>query len=169
MAEKKNDLETKHYVALAVILLIIVLLIVYWQKVKAWFAGNQKPPSQTAQNTPPAGLDMHKVLKKGVTGEEVKQLQQWLGVTTDGIFGPITEGALLQKKGVAEITLSAYGQLPDMYADAAPGQEEDDYPVWTNPFSWFGMAVMPNGLASATGAEPGIFQNGINTTIRWVP
>lgn len=44
------------------------------------------------------------LLKRGLSGEPVKRLQQVLGVTADGIFGPGTEKALKeyqQKNGLA--------------------------------------------------------------------
>lgn len=43
--------------------------------------------------TDPTG---HRVLKDGMTGDDVKELQKKLGVKADGIFGPKTEDALIK-------------------------------------------------------------------------
>lgn len=56
-------------------------------------------------------LDGTKLLKKGSTGFEVKELQKRLGVSQDGSFGAITETALFNKKGVKQITLNNYDNL----------------------------------------------------------
>lgn len=119
MAEKNND--TRNYVIIAVIILIIILLILFWDKVKGVFSKKtaEIPPSQqngsgSDGGSAPSGLNPDKVLKRGVNGNEVKLLQQWLGVDQDGIFGPITEAALLQLKGVNQITLREFPDTPDM-------------------------------------------------------
>ena len=70
-------------------------------------------------------INMDRLLKKGVKGAEVTELQkrlkkdggaQLLGLTgpgadgVDGVFGPKTESALLKVKGVVQITLKNYGK-----------------------------------------------------------
>lgn len=59
--------------------------------------------------TIPAGLDVNKVLKKGIyDSKEVEQLQKYLGFTgknVDGDFGSMTETALYKAKGVKQIAL----------------------------------------------------------------
>ncbi|MEO4005790.1 hypothetical protein [Flavobacterium sp. CAU 1735] len=54
-------------------------------------------------------LDYNKVLKYGVRGEEVKELQQRLGgLVVDGIFGTKTQSRLKSVKNVIEITLNQF-------------------------------------------------------------
>lgn len=53
-------------------------------------------------------LDKNLILKKGSRGEEVRELQKLLKVAADGIFGPITETALLKQRGVKQISLNAW-------------------------------------------------------------
>jgi murein L,D-transpeptidase YcbB/YkuD len=36
------------------------------------------------------------LIRKGHTGEEVKQIQRELGIEDDGIFGPVTESAVMR-------------------------------------------------------------------------
>ncbi|MXN90144.1 hypothetical protein GR160_02810 [Flavobacterium sp. Sd200] len=74
-------------------------------------------PITTQPTTPVATtptLNNSLLLKKGSTGNEVKQLQTLLGVTADGIFGSQTEAALKAKKGVTQITLAAYRTTADI-------------------------------------------------------
>lgn len=77
------------------------------------------PPPSTpipGGNTGINPLDMGKLLKKGVNGQEVAALQTFLvadGATlpkfgVDGKFGAETEAALMQVKGVKEIRLKDY-------------------------------------------------------------
>lgn len=73
------------------------------------------PATTTHQAPKPVvTLNNNLVLKKGSKGEEVKKLQQLLGITADGIFGSQTEAALLAKKGVKEVTLAKYPTLLDV-------------------------------------------------------
>ncbi|UUC45584.1 peptidoglycan-binding domain-containing protein [Flavobacterium cerinum] len=67
-----------------------------------------KTPSTENDTLPPVvQLDYNKVLKSGVRGEEVKELQRRLGgLAVDGIFGPLTLSRLKTVKGVTQITLS---------------------------------------------------------------
>jgi hypothetical protein len=51
-------------------------------------------------------LDKNKTLSQGSTGLEVKEMQRQLGVTQDGIFGPLTLQALQSKAGVSSTTLA---------------------------------------------------------------
>lgn len=56
-------------------------------------------------------LDNNKLLKRGMSGAEVTQLQKMLkekgqSVTVDGQFGPQTEAALLAVSGKTQITLA---------------------------------------------------------------
>lgn len=73
-------------------------------------AGNTSGSTPKA-TTPAPALDKGKILKKGSTGPEVKELQKLLGITADGIFGAQTEAALKSKKGVIQITLNEYNKV----------------------------------------------------------
>jgi hypothetical protein len=56
-------------------------------------------------------LDKDLILKRGMQGYEVKELQRLLGLSKsdqDGVFGGGTETALLNKKGVKSITLNQF-------------------------------------------------------------
>lgn len=56
---------------------------------------------------PSQQLDYAKLLKQGVRGQEVAELQRRLGsLSIDGIFGPKTEARLKSAKGVTQITLN---------------------------------------------------------------
>jgi hypothetical protein len=125
------------YLTVGILLVVIVLVIVFREKLTALFS--PKTPA-TPQPTPgtgapaPAALNLTLLLKKGSTGEEVKVLQGYLGVTADGQFGPITENALLAKKGIREVTLANYNQLPDAITIDEDGT---DAGYSSNPLTWF--------------------------------
>ena len=74
-------------------------------------------------------LDGEKVLSRGSRGAEVAELQRLLkadgagdilgstgpaGDGVDGVFGPKTESALQQVRGVVEVTLNAYPNIRKM-------------------------------------------------------
>lgn len=89
--------------------------------------GSKKDNSQVDSITPtnpeetqPIKLDENKVLKKGVNGEEVKVLQSYLGISTDGIFGPMTEAALFKLKAVYQTTLKQFQNLPTVNQERIP-------------------------------------------------
>lgn len=65
----------------------------------------QEPIQNVIPNKP---LDYSKVLKLGSTGAEVKELQRLLGISQDGVFGPQTQSALFNKRGVYQTTLNLY-------------------------------------------------------------
>ncbi|MCW5907309.1 MAG: hypothetical protein KIS94_05585 [Chitinophagales bacterium] len=153
MAVEKDN--TMYWVAAAVLLLVIILLLMFWKK-------NQSPKPPSGNNTESNGtvfdntqnLDFNRILRKGVTGNEVKLLQAWLGVSIDGIFGPVTEAALLAKKGVAEITLNQYANAPN--ADAG-----------VNDNTWQGYSVLPMNGNTGMPSNNHIFETGITATITW--
>ena len=101
--------KTKKYLIIGGVALVIILALNKWLK---------KMP--TAINSDAyAGLDMNTVLSKGSTGDEVSVLQKLLidkynadlgfsGANKDGVdgeFGAMTEKALLDAKGVKQISL----------------------------------------------------------------
>lgn len=78
-------------------------------------------PSPSVPSAPVVTLDGNKILKQGVTGQEVSKLQQLLGgLATDGIFGPLTEAALVKRKGVKQITLNQFASTADVNQNPAP-------------------------------------------------
>jgi hypothetical protein len=101
--------ESKKYWIIGGIALIVVLAL------NKWIKSMPKPINSDAY----AGLELDMVLSKGSTGDEVFELQRILvnqygadlgftGFDKDGIdgeFGGMTERALLDAKGVKQITL----------------------------------------------------------------
>lgn len=154
------NLRTWHLVLGIVILLIIILAIVFWDDIRKKF----KRDAPATTTTPDDGLDYNRVLKKGVTGEEVKKLQQLLGnVEVDGIFGPITEAALLARKGVTSISLTQFGQLPDVTNTTQMVQAQtEEESLMEYEDAMYGI------WAFQAPAENGMFQNGVNTSVNWV-
>lgn len=118
----------KQYIIAAVVLVVIVLLVIFRDKITKLFtkpsynAGAGTPaitPQQAAQGGVSTQLDYNKLLKQGVTGNEVKLLQSWLNVAQDGDFGPITAQALFNRKNTLEITLAQFSLWPDKTANTA--------------------------------------------------
>lgn len=66
-------------------------------------SNNTNTNTNTNANT---GLNWNLILQVGSRGNEVKKLQSWLMVAQDGIFGPITESALLFGTGLRRGTLT---------------------------------------------------------------
>lgn len=50
-------------------------------------------------------------LKKGDRGEEVRQLQEALGISADGIFGSQTEAKVLERLGTSTVSKSQFNSL----------------------------------------------------------
>jgi len=75
-----------------------------------------KPPVTNTTVT----LNKNLWLKKGISGNEVKELQKLLGIAADGIFGAQTEAALLARKGTTGITLNNFASAPDVNKSALP-------------------------------------------------
>lgn len=83
---------------------------------------NEPAPTPTPgsnQTTPPPKplptMDPNKVVAKGSTGLEVKELQKLLGfkgTDIDGIFGNDTETRLFTLKGVKKVSVNQYNKLP---------------------------------------------------------
>lgn len=60
----------------------------------------------------PAVLNTNLTLKVGSKGAEVKKLQSYMGISSDGSFGPITEARLMKLKGVKQISLKSFVNSP---------------------------------------------------------
>jgi len=70
-------------------------------------------PSLPASPSSQGGtLNRDLVLKRGSTGNEVRELQRLLGITADGIFGPQTEAKLKAVKFVTQVSLNKFATLP---------------------------------------------------------
>lgn len=123
-------MKKQHYIAIAIIILIILLI---WQRKRIAELFKKKtatvPPSGNSGggNGISGALDYNKMLKQGITGDEVKLLQSWLGVTMDGIFGPQTAQALLNRKGTIEITLAQFNAWPDYSPEFLEEYDEDGF------------------------------------------
>ncbi len=123
------------YIIVAVVVAVIVLIVMFAKKTKgnnssigsfiqenttknngtsgnysggcsASFSGKAEIPLQLLYLP---GLDKEKILKCGSYSMEVTLLQNVLGITEDGKFGPNTEAAVFQKYGVKEISLRGAG------------------------------------------------------------
>lgn len=77
-------------------------------------------PTPTNTSQPKPQLNQNLTLKVGVKGAEVSKLQTLLGINPDGIFGPITEGALYKLKGVKSTTLALFPKLPNVNQNRYP-------------------------------------------------
>lgn len=104
----------KNYIIVFLLAVVVILLVYYRKKLAVLFskakAQTAPAPAQPANNQPAplTSLDRNKELKLGVTGPEVKYLQHLLGITEDGIFGPITEAALMDAKCFSSTTLDTF-------------------------------------------------------------
>ena len=116
--------------------------------------GNSTPapvPTQPSY-TPPASsaLNNNLVLMKGSKGNEVKALQKLLGLTADGIFGPVTEATLKAKKGVVKISLAQYNSManinPNIYPVGSKLMAQNK-----NGAKVYGDRVLVNGSTESTG------------------
>lgn len=112
------------YIVVTVIIVLVILAIVFQDKIRGWFtkkpaaaqletsAGNNAGGGGNGSSAPQ--LNYNRLLKFGSNGAEVRQLQKWLGITADGIFGAQTEAALMARKGVEEITLAQFENSADV-------------------------------------------------------
>ncbi len=145
-------MKTGHYILIAVIIIVVVAILLFKKDIGAMFTKalpTPPNPNPTAPPPPPALLDYNKWLFKGVQDAkpEVKKLQELLGITVDGIFGPKTEAALFARKGYVQTTLNNYGLVPDVVHGAS-----GDYGTGTSFMDTF----------------DNLFQNGVNTAIQWI-
>lgn len=152
-------MKTRDYIIITIVVVLIILLIFFQDKIKALFT-KSKPSQPLTTPQQEQQLDYNKLLKKGVyNSAEVKKLQELLGVENDGDFGPITEAALFNRKGVKEITLNQFATMPDVQPiqgmvmlpqDDGNSATEDDLSFWGH-------------------AEGGFLQNSITQSINWHP
>lgn len=92
------------YFVLAALVVLLILIVVFRNKITALFSKKDTvtPPvpsgtgSGSAATPATTGLDYDLLLKIGMSGPEVKELQRVIGVTQDGAFGPQTEAAVVQ-------------------------------------------------------------------------
>ena len=143
-------MKTYQYVIIAIVVVIVIALLLFKEQLKALVAPKKQTQTKTTTASDiPAELDYNKILFKGIDAKpEVKKLQGWLGITADGSFGPITEAALQNRKGVDRISLKQFSEL----ADATHGASGDYSDTGT--------------LSYASGG--GLFQSGINGAISWL-
>lgn len=110
-------------------------------------------PVQTVVQTPVATvvLNADLLLKRGMQGYEVKELQRLLNVTADGIFGPMTENALYNRKGVRQITLNQFNK----FANVVPTSLKVGDTVRSNmqPFAIAYKNIYKNGMYYNTGVQ----------------
>lgn len=70
-----------------------------WQRILAGLGNNPAPPGGGG-----GGASAHPTIRRGSTGEAVKLIQRWLGVTADGTFGPATEAAVIRYQRMKGLT-----------------------------------------------------------------
>lgn len=75
---------------------------------------------QSADILPVLVINEDLLLKKGSKGNEVRQLQQLMEITSDGIFGSQTEAKLFALKGVKQITLKNFKSSITINQNALP-------------------------------------------------
>jgi len=99
-----------------------------------------------------AQLDYTRILGIGTRGAEVSELQRLLNedgarpaLTVDGIFGPLTQAALLAEKNQDEITLNQYGANRNNLttANGLPNGSQNLAPITTNIGGMTGQNTMP--------------------------
>lgn len=100
---------------------IVVLVVAIYLAVKKYKEGKLEIPFVSTQAPPSgSGLNESKMLKQGTSGAEVEELQAFLNdvfgesLEIDGIFGPLTEAALLSSAGVNQITLEELYEFEDV-------------------------------------------------------
>ena len=112
-------MTTRQRTILVIAVLIVSGILVYFiwvnRKRKNTYIGNETTLEVLQQDE---SLDTNKVLKLGVQGEEVKELQRLINkalqqsvfslayLNIDGDFGPYTENASVQVFGLDQITLT---------------------------------------------------------------
>lgn len=130
----------KKYILIGAVLTILILVIIFQDKIKGMFAKKQtQPTGNGGGNNGSAALDLNKLLKKGVNGNEVKVLQGLLGINADGIFGTQTENALYNYTGFQkEITLNQFYAIRATKNNGTvqPDPEETDW--WPDWLPWSG-------------------------------
>jgi len=141
------------YFTIGILVLIVILLVVFRKKLTALFTKGEVSaltPAQQAEavqaaaanaqtQAPGITINRDKYLYKGVNAPEVKLLQDLLGVTSDGNFGPQTEAALQNQKCVVATTLNAFAAQScntNLNGDYEVDEDSNGF-VITNPVTWF--------------------------------
>lgn len=125
-------IKTWHWILLIVVVIAVIITIIIIRKRKSSKVNLE--PSTDATETKGMGLlispsntnttvtSISKFpLKKGSTGNEVKVLQKYLndryksGLNVDGIFGILTESALLKNEGIKTVSWTMYGTKISIY------------------------------------------------------
>lgn len=109
-------------------------------------------PTVPILNVLPAQLNRDKVLKKGQTNPEIKELQRVLKVTPmSGFFGNITEAELLKTKGLRETSLNQFSNTPNVF-------------VYNNQATANGLKIGDSVEVKSISAKgyKNIYRNGIN-------
>lgn len=129
-----------------IVVLLLILYFMFQADIKAWNArrkikaGDADAPDVSKGSGAGGALDQNLILKKGMAGAEVKELQRRMVAAynanpgasnialklpkygVDGVFGGETEAALLAWKGVKQIALKDAGGGSDsnIIADVVP-------------------------------------------------
>lgn len=61
-------------------------------------------PGIGRQLNPPAQFTLRRVLREGMSGDDVKRVQALVGVAQDGTFGPLTEQAVIRWQAAKRLT-----------------------------------------------------------------
>jgi hypothetical protein len=117
-------MKTKYAIPIALGVLLIILVVVFWQDVKALFVKATMAGSGTLSSGSGSSASVFP-LRRGSTGEEVKKLQAFLNgqrshaisqgksvdlaeLIVDGIFGSKTEAMLVEILNLTSVTKDFY-------------------------------------------------------------
>lgn len=141
--------------------IIVVLAIAILAVIVSAVMKNMKPKTKPAPTPAPAtpgtpvvssggAIDVNKILKKGMSGPEVTQLQTVLkekgqNIAIDGQFGAQTEAALIAVAGVNQITLAALANVGTSSGNSGGGllgnvlQEHNQQVLLNSLYEWCGL------------------------------
>lgn len=118
-----TDKKTLKYAAIGILTIGLGYLVYKLAKGSPEAAANDEIGSQVVDETTPLppSINKDKVVSKGSTGLEVKELQKLMGnLTADGVFGSKTEAKLIQLKGVKSISINQFKSTPTINTSALP-------------------------------------------------
>lgn len=118
-----TDKKTLKYAAISFLTIGLGFLVYKLTKGSPEAVANEQIGSQVVDETKPIAptIDKNKILSKGSTGLEVKELQKLMGsLTVDGIFGSQTEARLFKLKAVKSISINQYKSSPTININALP-------------------------------------------------